>query len=241
MLRGCTNWNSVAAKPERIFDSREAASTALADYIANRLEAAITTRGSASLVVSGGTSPLAMFHALRRKKLPWHDVTIVPSDERLVSIDHADSNEGMIRRELVADEATTAQLLSLAGDGLPDNERLTELNSQLENLHRPLDMVVLGMGDDGHTASLFPNSPDIGNALSSGDQCVIQAPPHLDIARLSLTPTCLLDAREIILLFFGDRKRAVYDRARDDGAIEELPVRFVLKQRLVPVTTFWAP
>lgn len=241
MLRGCMNWNSMAAKPEQNFDSREAASAALADHIADTLETAIARAGHASLVVSGGASPLATFHALRRKLLPWHKVTIVPSDERLVPIDHEDSNEGMIRRELVQDEAAAAQLLSLAGEGLPGNERLAALNAQLRNLHRPLDIVVLGMGEDGHTASLFPNSPDIGNALSSGDQCVVQHPPHLDIPRLSLTPTCLLGAREIILLFFGDRKRAVYDRARDDGAIEELPIRFVLKQQLVPITTFWAP
>ena len=241
MLRGCTNWNSVAAKPDRIFDSREAASTALADHIADVLKTAITKRGNGSLVVSGGTSPVAAFHALRQKVLSWRDVTIVPSDERLVPVDHADSNEGMIRRELLQGEATAAQLLSLVGEGVPGIERLAKLNSQLGNIHRPLDVVVLGMGDDGHTASLFPNSPDIGNALNSSDDCVVQQPPHLDIARLSLTPAFLLDASEIILLFFGDEKRAIYDRAAEGGDSRELPVRFLLEQKLVPVTMFWAP
>jgi len=241
MLRGCTNWNSVAAKPDRIFDSREAASTALADHIADVLKTAITKRGNGSLVVSGGTSPLQTFHTLRQKVLSWRDVTIVPSDERLVPVDHADSNEGMIRRELMQGEATAAQLLSLVGEGVPGIERLAKLNSQLGNIHRPLDIVVLGMGDDGHTASLFPNSPDIGNALNSSDDCVVQQPPHLDIARLSLTPAFLLDASEIILLFFGDEKRAIYDRAAEGGDSRELPVRFLLEQKLVPVTMFWAP
>lgn len=231
----------MAAKPDRIFDSREAASTALADHIGDVLKTAITKRGNASLVVSGGTSPLATFHTLRQKVLSWRDVTIVPSDERLVPIDHADSNEGMIRRELMQDEASAAQFLSLVGEGVPGNERLAKLYSQLGNIHRPLDIVVLGMGDDGHTASLFPNSPDIGNALNSNDDCVMQHPPHLNIARLSLTPAFLLDAREIILLFFGNKKRAIYDRATDGDDVKELPVGFVLNQQLVPVTMFWAP
>lgn len=231
----------MAAKPDRIFDSREAASTALADYIADVLKIAITKRGNASLVVSGGTSPRATFHSLHQKILSWRDVTIVPSDERLVPVDHADSNERMIRRELMQGEAAAAQLFSLVGEGVPGNERLAKLNAQLGNIHRPLDIVVLGMGDDGHTASLFPNSPDIGTALNSSDDCIVQQPPHLDIARLSLTPAFLLDAREIILLFFGDKKRAIYDHAVEGGDFKELPVRFVLNQQHVPVTMYWAP
>ena len=231
----------MAAKPDRIFDSREAASTALANYIADNLRIAIARGGDASLVVSGGTSPLATFHALRTSQLPWRKVTLVASDERLVPVDHEDSNEGMIRRELMQDVAAGATFLSLAEEGLPDEERLTQLNSQLGTLRKPLDVVVLGMGDDGHTASLFPNSPDIGNALRSRDNCIVQYPPHLDAARISLTPSFLLDAKEIILLFFGDKKRAIFDRANVDGANEELPVRFVLNQERTPITVFWAP
>jgi len=231
----------VSAIPDRLFDSREAASTALADHIAATLTSTIKNSGQASLVVCGGTSPLATFHALRRKSLPWHNVTIVPSDERLVSVDHEDSNEGMIRRELLQDEAAAASLISLAGDDVSDNERLAKLNTQLSMLNRPLDLVILGMGDDGHTASLFPNSPNIRKALDCGDCSVVQDPPHLDVTRISLTPVCLLDAREIVLLFFGDHKRAVYERACQGSDVEEFPVRFILNQQRVPVTVYWAP
>jgi len=240
MPRGCMNWNFVAAQPDRIFASREAASGALADHIANTLKSAITETGHASLVVSGGTSPLETFHALRRKSLPWTNVTIVPSDERLVAVDHEDSNEGMIRRELLQEEAATASLMSLAGDDVADNERFENLNTQLSMLHKPLDMVMLGIGDDGHTASLFPNSPDVREALNCDDYCVVQNPPHLDVARMSLTPACLLDASEIVLLFFGYHKRSVYERACRGGAVEEFPIRFVLNQKRVPVTVYWA-
>jgi 6-phosphogluconolactonase len=218
----------------KAFDSIEAASVALADHIAGRLEVAVEQRGEASLIVSGGTSPLTMFHALRRHELPWHTITITPSDERLVPPDHEDSNEGMIRRELIQEDAAAAKLLSLAGTA-------TAEDSPLAKLTRPLDIVVLGMGDDGHTASLFPDSPDIADALRSTEDCVFQQPAHLEVKRLSLTPALLLDAREIVLLFFGNKKRAVYDQAQAGGIIEEMPVRFVLQQQDVPVSVYWTP
>lgn len=225
----------------KIFDSIDAASVALAEHIAGRLESAVAKRGEASLIVSGGTSPLATFQALRRHKLPWQKVTIVPSDERLVPPDHADSNAGMLRRELMQDEATTAKLLSLAGAASPAEIQLASLNAELGGLNRPLDIVLLGMGDDGHTASLFPDSPDIADALNSIDYCVLQRPAHLEVARLSLTPALLLDAREIVLLFFGIGKRSVYQRAVAGGDAEEMPIRFVLQQHAAPVSAYWAP
>ncbi len=224
----------------KVFDSIEAASVALAEHIAGRLASAVAKRGEASLIVSGGTSPLATFRALRRHKLPWQKVTVVPSDERLVPPDHEDSNEGMLRHELIQEEAAAARLLSLAGAANPDDMQLASLNAQLAGLTRPLDIVVLGMGDDGHTASLFPDSPDIADALNSADCCVLQRPAHLEAARLSLTPALLLDAREIVLLFFGPGKRAVYQRAVAGGDVEEMPVRFVLQQQITPLSVYWA-
>lgn len=225
----------------RRFDSRDAASIALADHIASALELAVEQRRHASLVVCGGSSPLATFRYLRQKKLPWQDVTIVPSDERLVPVGHVDSNEGMIRRELMQEKVADAQFLSLAQAGLAKDGRIDGLKSKLSGLAKPIDIVLLGMGADGHTASLFPNSPDITDALNSRDPCVIQRPPHLEEIRLSLTPEFLLDAREIVLLIFGDGKRGVYDRAISSGSVSEFPIRFALRQKQVPVSVYWAP
>lgn len=225
----------------KVFQSKEAASVALAEHIAWRLESAVAKRGVATLIVSGGASPLATFRALRRRRLPWHKVTVVPSDERLVPPDHEDSNEGMLRRELMQEKAAVAKLLSLAGTINPEDTQLASLNARLAKLTRPLDIVLLGMGDDGHSASLFPDSPDIANALHSPDCCVLQQPAHLEAARLSLTPALLLDAREIVLLFFGAGKRAVYQRAVAGGDVEEMPVRFFLRQKVTPVSVYWAP
>ncbi len=222
------------------FDSIEKASGALAGHIAARLEAAIRQRGEASIVVCGGTSPQATFQALRRYKLVWNSVTILPTDERLLAPDHADSNTGMIRNELMREEAGAATLLSLAHSGIPDQAWLANLNTRLQTLARPLDLVLLGMGEDGHTASLFPDSPDIAAALKCRKYSVVQQPAHLDIARLSLTPKLLLDAREIVLLFFGVEKRCVYEQAIAGNDARKMPVRFVLNQDDTPVSIYWA-
>jgi len=224
----------------RIFESREAASAALAHYISEALTVAIAERGTASCVVSGGASPVRMYRTLRQHDLSWEKVVLVPSDERLVAVDHDDSNEGMIRGELIQEAATAARFLSLAEAGISDRTQLSHVNSQLAELARPLDIVLLGMGEDGHTASLFPDSPDITDAIRSNDFCVIQQPEGCAVARLTLTPALLLDARKIVLLFFGQRKRDVYDRAVAGGNPEELPVRFLLQQSVTPVVTFWA-
>jgi 6-phosphogluconolactonase len=224
----------------RIFASRKVASIALAQYVGDVLAGAIAERGDAACVLSGGSSPVDTYRALRQYPLPWEKVLLVPGDERLVAIDNANSNEGMLRRELIQEAASAAKVLSLAITGAPDNTQIARINSQLGKLNRPLDIVVLGMGDDGHTASLFPDSPNIADAMSSDDYCVVQHPAGSALARLTLTPALLLDSRIIVLLFFGEDKRTVYERAIAGNDLLELPVRFVLQQNVTPVLTFWA-
>ena len=223
------------------YKTRDAAAHALARRISDRLRDGARLRGAASIIVSGGSSPRGLFHALQTLPLPWRLVTIVPSDERWVPVDDASSNEGMIRRELMAGEPGFAHLVSLYRRSASPRDSLPELNAALAEVPRPFDTGVIGMGDDGHTASLFPDSPDIGAALASNDDCIVQNVPRLGMPRVSLTANALLDARELNLLFFGAAKRQVYEAAVKDGPVEQYPVRALLRQPLVPVTVFWAP
>ena len=208
------------------FETRKEASDALAAALEKDLAAGIKCNGKASLVVSGGSSPVCMFQALRTKALSWQDVCVIPSDERDVPLDHPDRNEAMIRRELLAEEATAAQLVSLIPPGdIPDR----------------FDAVVLGMGDDGHTASLFPGSPDLPEALCSEHKLARMEVPQLGVFRISLTPGALLSSEKIYLLFFGSEKRHVFEQALRENDPMIFPVSIVLGQTRVPVAVYWAP
>lgn len=213
----------------------------LALEIAETLRDAVAADGAAALVVSGGESPQGLFAELRALPVPWNAVTIVPSDERWVPVEHASSNEGMIRRTLLRGPAAAARFVSLYRAGVEAAEAVPMLAAVLGGIERPFAAAVLGLGMDGHTASLFPDSPDIAAALGTDCDVVALRPPGLPQARISLTAHALLDAREIKLLFFGAEKRAIYERALEDGPVEEYPVRVVLRQSSVRVTAYWAP
>jgi 6-phosphogluconolactonase len=201
------------------------------------LTESLADQGRASLVVSGGTSPVAFFHALRRLPLSWERITVIPSDERVVPLDDPERNESMIRRELLQGPAAAARLRGL----LPPGGTTGSLPEIAEALPAAFDAVVLGMGADGHTASLFPDSPDLAAALRSAEALALLNVPRLGMQRVSLTPSALLAARRIDLLFFGQEKRDVFEAAAEDGAIADAPVRCVLHQDTVPVQAFWAP
>jgi 6-phosphogluconolactonase len=223
------------------YASRDEAGRAIAEHVALLLRAGIRRRGRAAMIASGGESPRVLYALLREEDVAWDRVAVVPSDERCVAPNDPASNAGMLRATLLTSGAAAAALVELFDTDLPGAEGLARTAGALASLPRPFNVVVLGLGEDGHTASLFPDSPDIDRALAGEDVLVVQHVPRLPQARVSLTPRVLLDADEIILLFFGDGKREVYERALEDGPAAELPVRAVLQQASVPVTAYWAP
>ncbi len=225
---------------QNFFDQRERLAVALADDIARHLRDALAGRGAATLVVSGGSSPLATFQALAARELDWSSVTILPSDERWVAETDPASNAGMIRRELLRGKAAKATFVSLYDDGLGEDEAALAISKRVDALRRPFDYVLLGMGEDGHTASLFPDDPGIAGALASRSSCVIARPPSQPLARISLAPQALLDSRHIGLLFCGQKKADVFAAASAAGELAEYPVRTVMRQELVPLTTYHA-
>lgn len=223
----------------QVYESRDVASRQLAAAIAERLRVAIAERGRATLVVCGGSSPVTLFRALRAESLAWGQVTVLPSDERWVPTDHADSNQAMIRRELLTEKAANARFCSLYRNVDSPEVALDEVAQSLHDLAQPLDVVLLGMGDDGHTASLFPHDPDIAGKIEADVPCVVAevGPPK----RLSLSLDYLIHARSIDLLIFGDDKRVVFDRAQQPGSVCEYPVRGVLRSADPIARAHWAP
>jgi 6-phosphogluconolactonase len=227
---------------EHRFDTPQALAAALADAIARILGDAIAARGHAPLIVSGGTTPRATFERLAQQRLQWSEVTILLADERWVATDDPASNEALVRGALLTHRGAAAQFVGLyTGDPTPEaGERSCE--ARIEILERPFDVVLLGMGDDGHTASLFPHAPGLAAALDPAASTLCRAirPPHLE-PRMTLTPRALLDTRKAFLLFKGTPKRAVFESALADGPIEEMPIRAVLRQQRVPVEVYWTP
>ncbi|MEM6818523.1 MAG: 6-phosphogluconolactonase [Pseudomonadota bacterium] len=225
---------------QQFFDSRTLAAEALAADICAALSSAIEERGEATLVVSGGSSPLEAFRLLSKMEFDWSLVTVVPSDERWVDVDDPASNAGMLQRDLLQWSASAARFLSLYDADVSSTDAAEAIGARVARLPRPIDYVLLGMGTDGHTASLFPDDPNIEAALASKAPCVMARPPSQPLQRISLTPRVLLDSRQIGLLFFGQDKADVFAEASIAGDLAEYPVRSVLRQEMVPVSTYFA-
>lgn len=187
--------------------------------IADQLRAAIAARGRATLAVSGGRSPIALFERLRVQALDWSRVTVLLVDERCVPHDHADSNTALVRQHLLQGAAAAAQFVPLFDTVPPDlnDTALLDLvasaNRRMSALHFPLDVVVLGMGEDGHTASLFPTAPGMDCALTAEGPIAWVRPTTAPHARLTLTLPTLRAARHLHLPLAGDTKRRVYQAA----------------------------
>lgn len=230
---------------EHVCNSAAELAWQLADSIVQRLQAAINLRGHAVLAVSGGKSPIALFEALRVLPLEWQRVTVLLVDERCVPHDHAESNTALVRRHLLQDAAAAATFVPFF-DTLPDTLdepaliRLVDAaNRRLATQPWPIDMAVLGMGDDGHTASLFPGASGLNQALYSSGPVAWVRPATAPHARLTLTLPALLATRELALAINGASKLAVFQQARL-GADESLPVSLILNQHQTPVSVWLA-
>lgn len=216
---------------------------ALAGEIKVDLEEAIAARGAASLVVSGGRTPVALFQQLKEEPLDWSRITITLADERWVEPVHESSNERLVREHLLQGRAASARFIGLKNPSASAAEGLDWTWRGLSRIPRPFDVVMLGMGDDGHTASLFPGSPGLATALdaSAPPACVSMRAPVAPQERISLNLAALLDSRRIILQLGGSGKWQKYQEAQAAGPMSDLPVRGILHQQLVPVDVFWSP
>lgn len=225
------------------FESAHALAARVAGDIALQLARAIADRGRASLLLSGGHSPIVLFEQLRAQVFDWNRVSIALVDERWVETTDSGSNERMVRESLLRDRAAAARFVGLKNPAAtPELGAIVAWNA-LASIPRPFDLTVLGMGDDGHTASLFPASPNLKQALDpqAPAGCIGMWSPSAPHARLSLNLKALLDSRRILIFIRGEAKWRTYAAACGPGPVEEMPLRAVLRQQQVPVEVVWAP
>lgn len=214
---------------------------AAAEQLAEVIESAVARRGEALIAVSGGKSPEALFQRLSNLLLPWSRVRVTLVDERAVPVEHTDSNARLVQANLLQGQAANAVWLPLFRPGLTPEQTIEVVQGELRRWPLPFDAVVLGMGEDGHTASWFPDAPEIGALLSPDNFSLLgvahpQKAPH---ARLTLTRHAVLNSRLIQLLIPGASKQPVYQRAKLHAEpMAELPVRAVLHQNRVPVHVY---
>jgi 6-phosphogluconolactonase len=226
---------------EHTFPDREAAASALAARIAMALQRRLAREPTAAFVISGGSSPMATYAHLSYKDLEWHRVQVLLSDERWVAPTHDDSNEKMLRKTLLRSRAASLGLLPFYAAETTVENRCEAISQAVRALPLPFACALLGMGEDGHFASLFP---DIGNLREGLDPdsrtlCIpvtTRSSPH---RRISLTLAALTLSDEILLLIYGKTKRTVVDRAAHGDAA--LPVSKLFAQQRAPVHLFWAP
>lgn len=227
---------------EHVCANTAAQARQLAEAVATQLRHAIATRGHALLAVSGGKSPIALFEHLRQQPLDWISVTVLLADERCVPHTHADSNTALVRQHLLQDGAAAATFVTFF-DALDAIDTLAAAaNQRLAALHWPLDVAVLGMGEDGHTASLFPAAPGLDTALHTTAHVAWVRPDaigHAPHPRLTLTLPTLQAARQLHLSLAGPAKQAVYRQAlaQPDAA---LPVSLLLHRPAHPFSVWLA-
>jgi 6-phosphogluconolactonase len=213
------------------YPTPDALADAAAEAIQARLADGLEARARASLVATGGRSPGPVYDRLREAAIDWSHVAVTLSDERLVDAGSPNSNARLLRERLFAGPAAQARFLPLSDYAEPALRKLM-----------PFDAVMLGMGEDGHVASLIPGAPGLAQAMDpKGLPLVAESPAGFGsppVPRITLTLAALMQARAIFLLIAGEAKRQVIDRALEG---DDLPVRAVLALEEVPVRVFWTP
>jgi 6-phosphogluconolactonase len=214
---------------KRHFANRERLALDLANDVAAALRARIDAQGTVVLAVSGGSTPVRFFEELAKAGIPWKAVTVTLVDERRVPETNERSNARLVRTHLLKENAATAHFVPLFEN--PDVAKIA-----------PIDVAILGMGNDGHTASFFPGGDRLSEALdpSTKQRLIGIMAPGAGEPRITFTLPALLEAQTRILHIEGEEKRRVLEQALQNGPVEAMPIRAILNAPQ-PVTIYWSP
>ncbi|AGH49608.1 6-phosphogluconolactonase [Sphingomonas sp. MM-1] len=225
------------------YDDADEMADAVAGDVGFIIESALDARGQALIALPGGKTPAPVFAKLANAKIKWKNVTIIPTDDRLVAVNDPLSNVAMIARTFLP---LGARVMPIVSEAATDHHAAGKAaDARLQDLHWPPDLVWLGMGADGHTASIFAG-PDQDEALNGPKArravgvLPDPLPPEAPVARVTLTRAAILSARTILITLSGDAKRKVLEKAIADGPLSTVPIGRVLADAEQPIDIHWS-
>lgn len=233
---------------EFFFEQRQHLLNALVAECQDVISEALSKHGVATLLVSGGTTPAPLYEALSKADLNWKKIKIALVDERWVDTDHTASNEALIRRTLLINNAKNAEFVGMKTSAKTAAAGVAATQENYAKLPQPFSLAIVGMGADGHTASLFPHADGLAGALNpdrpnlvaaiKAQQSEVTGP---NTERMTLTLSALLKTERIIILFTGEDKLAVFNTAQRANNTHDMPISALIHQDKAPVELYWAP
>jgi len=221
-------------------NNSESLASDLCQCIGEILTEAIRKKGRASIAVSGGSTPIPLFKEFSLLSIDWTKIDLTLADDRWVDAKNADSNELLVRTHLIKNKAAKVNFISLKNDAKTAKEGQIYSEKMLRKITLPFDVVVLGMGSDGHTASLFPCSDELPEAmnLNNSNYLISTSPKTAPYKRISLTARVILDSKNIFLHLNGSSKLHTLESAMEYKDLNKMPIYTFLKNGL---SIYWSP
>jgi 6-phosphogluconolactonase len=221
-------------------NSAESLDIDLSQRIGQLLTQSITENGCASIAVSGGRTPIGLFEELSKLNLDWSKVELALVDERWVDAKNEDSNELLVRRHLIKNKATQIKFFPIKNTANSAKEGQLLYEQALQKVKLPFDVIVLGMGDDGHTASLFPCCKELSQAMDPDNQqkCIVTKPKNAPYERISLTFSTISKAKNLFLHLRGSSKLRTFELAMTLKDSNKMPIYAFTEQSL---EIYWCP
>jgi 6-phosphogluconolactonase len=231
---------------EHKFEHPEAMLAALYQQVVEDLARALQERGTATLLLSGGSTPAPLYRRLSQASLDWAQVQIALVDERWVEAGNLASNERLLRESMLINKAAQAKFTGMKNSAGSPFDGVMECNLRYADLTFPHTVCLLGMGPDGHTASLFPGAEGLDAALNSHQHCApiraIRSGVTGDLVeRMTMTPWSILQSERLVLLITGEDKWEVLQQARQQSGEPALPIGHFIHQQTPALEVYWSP